>query len=73
MYHFSKKPVDSAQVAPIMLNGDPLPLVPHVKHLDSELHSDNSMKIDLAQKRGKLIGKLKSLSQEFHYVEPRFL
>ena len=28
------------------------------------------MRIDLAQKRGKLIGKLNSLSQEFHYVDP---
>ena len=28
------------------------------------------MSIDLAKKRGKLIGKLNSLSQEFHYVEP---
>ena len=28
------------------------------------------MSIDLAQKRGTLIGKLNSLRQEFHYVEP---
>ena len=29
------------------------------------------MKMDIAQKRGKLIGKLNSLYQEFHYVEPQ--
>ena len=34
------------------------------------LQCDNSMQIDMAQKRGKLIGKLNSLNQEFHYVEP---
>ena len=28
------------------------------------------MSIDLAQKRGTLIGKLNFLRQEFHYVEP---
>ena len=28
------------------------------------------MKIDMAQKRGKLIGKLNSFQQEFRYVEP---
>ena len=53
-----------------MLNGDPLPWVPHVKHLGNTLQCDNSMQMDMAQKRGKLIGKLNSLSQEFHYVEP---
>ena len=67
---FSKKKVDSRNVAPVMLNGDPLPWVPHVKHLGNTLQCDNSMQMDMAQKRGKLIGKLNSLSQEFHYVEP---
>ena len=35
-----------------------------------EVQCDNSMRIDMAQKRGKLIGKLNSLQQEFYYVEP---
>ena len=68
---FSKKQVDPKKVAPVLLNGDPLPWVAHVKHLGNTLQSDNSMRMDLAQKRGKLIGKLNSLSQEFHYVEPK--
>ena len=50
---FSKsKPAD---LAPIMLNGDPLPWVR--QHHDCVL------------KRGKFIGKLNSLLQEFHFVK----
>ena len=67
---FSRRPVDSRKVAPVILNQDPLPWVSDVKHLGNVLQSDNKMTMDLAQKRGKLIGKLNSLSQEFHYVEP---
>ena len=67
---FSKKKVDSRRVAQILLNGDPLPWVSDVKHLGNVLQCDNKMNIDLTQKRGKLIGKLNSLSQEFHYVDP---
>ena len=67
---FSRKPVDSRKVSPIVLNHDPLPWVPRVDHLGNVLQCDNKMSIDLAKKRGKLIGKLNSLSQEFHYVEP---
>jgi hypothetical protein len=33
------------------------------------LQVDNSMKVDLRQKRGMFIGKMLSLSQEFHYVQ----
>ena len=68
---FSRRPVDSRKVAPIMLNADPLPWVTKVKHLGNVLQCDNTMRTDLAQKRGKLIGKLNSLSQEFHYVDPK--
>ena len=67
---FSKKPVDVRNVSPVMLNGDPLPWVPQVKHLGNTLQCDNSMKVDCSQKRGKFIGKLNSLSQEFHHVQP---
>ena len=60
----------SCAPAPILLNGDPLPWVAEVKHLGNTLESDNSMTRDCSIKRAKFIGKLNSLSQEFHYVEP---
>ena len=48
---FSKsKPAD---VAPILLNGDPLPWVREVKHLGNILQSDNSMKMDCVMNRGR--------------------
>ena len=68
---FSKKPKELKNVAPIMLNGDPLPWVQQVKHLGNMMQCDNSMKVDCTQKRGKFIGKVNSLLQEFHFVEPR--
>ena len=67
---FSKKPRNLTGVAPIMLNEDPLPWVKQLKHLGNILQCDNSMKIDCAVKRGKFIGKVNSLLQEFHYVDP---
>ena len=67
---FSKRKVDSSKVPPVVLNGDPLPWVSQVKHLGNTLQCDNTMRTDLAQKRGKLIGKLNSLSQEFYFVDP---
>ena len=68
---FSKKPKELKNVAPIMLNGDPLPWVQQVKHLGNMMQCDNSMKVDCTQKRGKFIGKVNSLLQEFYFVEPR--
>ena len=58
-----------------MLKGDALPWVSHVKHLSNLLQSDNSMSlsIDVLQKRGKYIGKLDYLLQEFHYAKPDIL
>ena len=67
---FSRKKHDLDKVAPIMLNGDPLPWVTSVKHLGHTLESNNSMKIDCLAKRGKFIGKVNSLIQEFTYVDP---
>ena len=67
---FSKRKVDVRKVAPIVLNNNPLPWVSEIKHLGNILQSDNKMTLDISQKRGKLIGKLNSLQQEFHYVEP---
>ena len=60
---FSKKAKERNNVLPIKLNGDPLPWVHQVKHLGSMLQEDNSMKVDINQKRGKFIGKVMSLSQ----------
>ena len=70
---FTKARLDKDSVAPIILNGDPLPWVETVKHLGNTLESSNSMKTDCLQKRGKFIGKIHSLMQEFHYVDPPVL
>ena len=66
---FSKNPRDRINVAPVLLNSDPLPWVSQVKHLGNILQNDNSMKIDCTLKRGKYIGKVNSLLQEFHFVK----
>ena len=67
---FSKKRKDRMNVTPIKLNGDNLPWVGEVKHLGNLLESDNSMRRDIAIKRGQFIGKVNSLSQEFFFVKP---
>ena len=55
------------------MNGDPLPWVSQVKNLGSTLQLDNSMKVDISQKRGKFIGKMVSLFLEFSFVETEVL
>lgn len=70
---FSKNKKDRINIPPVMLNGDALPWVSQVKHLGNLLQSDNSMSIDVLQKRGKYIGKVNSLLQEFHYAKPDIL
>ena len=65
MFSKGKQPM----VAPIMLNGDPLPWVREVKHLGNVLQSDNSMQTDCVLKRGRFIGKVNSLLKEFHFVD----
>ena len=67
---FSKKAKDHLNLAPVTLGGVPLPWVKKVSHLGCTLESDNSMKADIAQKRGKFIGKVNSLMQEFHFASP---
>ena len=57
----------------ITLNGHELPWVPDVKHLGCTLESNNGMKTDMIQKRGKFIGKVNSLLQEFHAASPKNL
>ena len=70
---FSRRAKDLANVAPIMLNGTPLPWVPQMKHLGNTLQCDNSMDHDLNIKRAKFIGKMHSLGQEFHFCSPDVL
>ena len=66
---FSKVKNLKDRLAPIILNGDPLPWVDRVKHLGNLLESDNSMRADCLIKRGQFIGKVNSLLQEFSFVE----
>ena len=73
MCHLFPRAKDRAGVAPIILNGDPLPWVGEVKHLGNLLQSDNTMKHDTAVKRGKFIGKINSLLQDLHFVAPSVL
>ena len=70
---FSKHKKDSLNLQPVHLNGDPLPWVKQVKHLGNLLQSDNSMSVDIAQKRGKYVRKVNSLLQEFYFAEPNVL
>ena len=70
---FSKNKRDWTNVLPITLNLDALPWVDKVKHLGNMLQRDNSMSTDVLQKRGKYIGKVNSLLQEFHFVKADIL
>ena len=70
---FSKAKKDKLDLQPVHLNGDPLPWVGQVKHLGNLLQSDNSMSVDISQKRGKFVGKVNSLLQEFHYAQPEVI
>ena len=67
---FSKNKKDRNNVTPVKLNGMDLPWVEEIKHLGNLLENDNSMKRDITIKRGKFIGKVNSLLQEFHSVSP---
>ena len=55
---FSKKLKERVPIKPVQLEGKPLPWVPQIKHLGSMLQGDNSMKVDLSQKRGTFIGRM---------------
>ena len=63
----------SPELKNVLLDGNELPWVSKVKHLGHVLETDNSMKIDMLQKRGLFIGQINSLLQEFHYVDPNIL
>ena len=70
---FSKNPREIRNLRIVKLDNLPLPWVTSVKHLGNKLQSDNSMKLDIALKRGQMIGKVNSLLQEFHYLESNVL
>ena len=58
---FAKKHSAGRQPKNITLNGDQLPCVSQVKHLGHMLQADNSMKVDIAEKRGATMFPPKSL------------
>ena len=70
---FSKKSSDLKNVKNVVLDGVPLPWVDKVMHLGCMLESDNSMKSDIALKRGRFIGKINSILQEFHFAHESVL
>ena len=70
---FSSKQKDHVGVANINLDGVPLPWVRTVSHLGCTLDSENSMRQDVTLKRGKFIGKVNSLLQEFHFADSEVL
>ena len=67
---FCKNPAFRENVSPIMLDGNPLPWVTSVTHLGHVFDCDNNMYSDTRLKRGRFIGKINSLQQEFHFVSP---
>ena len=64
---FAKRVPNMENIAPILLNGTPLPWVDQITHLGHILQNDNSMNIDCNIKRGQFIGKVHSLLQEFYF------
>ena len=70
---FTKEKNLKDRLAPIILDENPLPWVNSVNHLGHILESDNSMRFDCLAKRGKFIGKVHSLLQEFSYVDSTVL
>ena len=70
---FTKKRIDYANLAPIVLDGKDLPWVKKVNHLGCILETNNSMKLDMLSKRGQFISKVNSLLQEFHFVDPKIM
>ena len=70
---FSKRNVNPSKFKRIELDGNELPWVDSVKHLGHLLQTDNSMRRDIAIKRGAFIGKTNSLLQEFYGTSPSVL
>ena len=65
---FTRRNIPMQEVRPIKLDGNDLPWVDSLKHLGHILEKDNSMRLDITQKRGMFIGKANSLLQEFNNV-----
>jgi len=65
---FSSKENTRIGIDKIKLNGTPLPWENEVNHLGNLLQSENNFKVDCALKRGKFIGKVHTLIQEFHFI-----
>ena len=65
--HFSRKQLN---LACISLNGNQLPWVESAKHVGNVLERDNSFSKDISCKRAAFIGKVHSILQEFHFVNP---
>ena len=70
---FSPKENTRIGIDKVILNGNPLPWVTEVNHLGNLLQSDNSFKLDCALKRGKFIGKIHTLLQDFHFTSPEVM
>ena len=64
---------DLSEPAPILLDGRKLPWVKKINHLGCTFESDLSMKFDILIKRGQFIGKVNSIFQEFHFIDPIIL
>ena len=67
---FSKRPADRTGITPIVHCGNNLPWRDNLKLLGNIVQNDNSMKTDNDVKRGKFIGKIHSLAQEFGLSSP---
>ena len=72
MFSTKANPRDRAYILPMQLNS-PLPWVSQGNYLGNLVQVENSMKVDVEQKRGKFMGKVISLLQELHYVVPELL
>jgi len=70
---FTKKNLTPDTLKCIQLNGNDLPWVEKIRHLGHTLQKNNSMKLDITEKREAFIGKTNSLLQEFGNVSPKVL
>ena len=68
---FTKRKIEN--VRNIQLDNKILPKVSSAKYLGSILQSDNSMELDMGQKRGSFISLVNSLLQEFYFASPNVL
>ena len=67
---FSRNTIDITKISKIKLNSMNLPWVTSLLHLGNTLDEKNNMKKDICIKRAKLIRKISTLNQEFHFASP---